>query len=136
MKLVADANVLFSAFLREGSTRRLWLDRRLEIYAPEFLLEEIKKHLPELARRAKLTPEGAFKLCELLLRKVKLVKTNELVPYAAAARHLTTDAKDEPYAACALATGAGLWSHDRKFERDRLRVWTTAELLESLKYER
>ncbi len=40
MKLVVDANILFSALLRDSGTRKLLLDRRLSLFAPKFLLLE------------------------------------------------------------------------------------------------
>ena len=41
-----------------------------------------------------------------------------------------SDKKDAPYAACALATGAEVWSNDRHFRDLRIKNWTTKELLE------
>ena len=42
--LVVDANILFAALIRRGGTAELLLDRRLRLFAPEFLLQEFAKH--------------------------------------------------------------------------------------------
>ncbi len=46
MQLVVDANVLFSAMIKSGETRRILLLSEHDLYAPEFMIEEFKKHLP------------------------------------------------------------------------------------------
>ena len=128
MKLVVDANVLFSAFLKKGKTREILLDRELELYFPEFLIEEFKKYFPMLVERSKIETNQAARLSQLLLNKIKLVEITELLPYKEAAKHLTTDLKDEPYVACALAVGADLWSRDKHLRGSRIKCWTTEEL--------
>jgi predicted nucleic acid-binding protein len=39
MKLVVDANILFSLLIKQGKTAELFLNLSLELYAPEFLLD-------------------------------------------------------------------------------------------------
>ncbi len=57
MKLVVDANILFSALLRKGLTRHLWFHPEVQLFAPEFILNEALSHQAELlkntAERAK-----------------------------------------------------------------------------------
>ncbi len=125
MRLVADANVLFSAFLRSGATRRLWLDRRIELFAPRFILAEFEKHFSLLLDRTEVPPENALKFSEKLLSRLKLVEASELALFSDAAKHLTSDEKDEPYVACALAVGA-----DRHLRGPRIKCWSTEGLLD------
>ncbi|MFH0837610.1 MAG: PIN domain-containing protein [Candidatus Aenigmatarchaeota archaeon] len=132
MRLVVDANVLFSAFLRKGVTRQLILDRRLELFAPEFLIDEYTKHSNELIERSGLEKDNALRLISLLFARIVIVKTNELLLYKDAAKHLTTDENDEAYIACALATRADLWSRDRHLKTGRIRCWSTEELAKKL----
>ena len=47
IRLIVDANIFISAFLKSATTRRLVLDERLELYAPEDLLRETRKVLEE-----------------------------------------------------------------------------------------
>lgn len=130
MRLVVDANVLFSAFLKDGVTRRLWLDRRLEFFAPVFLLEEFQKHFPMLVRKSGLPRQEAVRLSKILVSRITFAGQMELAPYKAASKFLVSDEKDEPYVACALSVGADLWSRDRHVRKGRVKCWSTDELFE------
>ena len=44
MKLVVDANVLFAALIKEGSTAELLISDKLQLFAPEFLFTEFSKY--------------------------------------------------------------------------------------------
>ena len=52
MNLVIDANILFSALLRDSGTRNMLLDRRLTLFAPRFLIIEYLKYSDELRKRS------------------------------------------------------------------------------------
>ena len=132
MQLVMDANVLFSALLKAGMTRRLLFDRRLSLYAPRFLLEEFRKNAGRLQKRSRLPKKEFVELNRMLLSRIHWVPDPEINPFLPAARHLCSDAKDVPYLACALAVGADLWSRDRDLRQPRVKVWETAELAEWL----
>lgn len=132
MKLVVDANIFISAFLKDSLTRELILDRRLELYSPEFLLEEFKKHYGYLIDKSGLKPCEAAKLSKKLLLRINLVPFSELYPYLQAAKHLTNDEKDERYIACVLAVGADLWSRDKHLKQTRIKCWNTEEIATKL----
>ncbi|MDP2717958.1 MAG: PIN domain-containing protein, partial [Candidatus Micrarchaeota archaeon] len=51
MKLVVDANVLFSALIKDGLTRRVWFSPELELLAPEHLLLEFEKYRAFLRKK-------------------------------------------------------------------------------------
>jgi predicted nucleic acid-binding protein len=51
MELVVDANVLFSALLRDGKTREFMLSDELTLFAPEFVVDEFIEHLGELTEK-------------------------------------------------------------------------------------
>lgn len=128
MRLVADANVFISAFLKEGLTRKLWGKLEITLYCPRFLLEEYAAYASELQKRAGYSDSESLALAERLLRKVNFVSYDEFAAYLPAARTLTTDEKDETYVACALAIGADLWSRDRHLKNNRIKCWSTSEL--------
>jgi predicted nucleic acid-binding protein len=44
MKLVVDANILFAALIKEGSTAELLISDKLQLFAPEFLFTEFAKY--------------------------------------------------------------------------------------------
>ncbi|MFA6049052.1 MAG: PIN domain-containing protein [Candidatus Micrarchaeia archaeon] len=133
MKLVADANVLFSALLRKGMTRRLWFHPEARLYAPEFLMQEAAGHQSELLKKYAGTREEVLRMLGLLARQVELVPDSKLLPYLPAATALSSDSKDWLYLACALHVDAAIWTHDKEFQRQkRVKIKTTQELAEEL----
>ncbi len=132
MKLVIDANILFSALLKDSGTRNLTLDRRITLFAPTFLLLEYAKYSKELMGRGKLKKKDFASLTKRLLRRIRVVSDGEIMLYYAAAQSLVNDKKDAPYVACALATGADIWSNDRHLKGIRVRNWKTKELIEKM----
>jgi len=134
MRLVADANVFFSAFIKTGLTRKLWFDARIELFAPRFIVEEFIAHASEITHKSGLNTDDSAVLFDLLIHKMKFVEESELLHYASAAKHLVCDEDDEAYVACALAANTDIWSHDRHLKQPRIRVWKTAELAKQLGY--
>jgi predicted nucleic acid-binding protein len=70
VKLVLDTNVLISALLKSSTTRAILLHPSFEFFLPEFSLEEIRRHKPELRKRSRLTEEALDLLLSLLLERV------------------------------------------------------------------
>ncbi len=132
MRLIVDANVLFSAMLREGLTRRLYFDRRLVLFAPRFMLKEFGKYAEELQKRSRLPKKEFAELGKMLLARIRWIPDEEILPFIPAAKHLCTDEKDAPYLACALAVDADLWSRDRDLRQPRVNIWETSELADWL----
>ena len=132
MRLVVDANVLFSALLKAGMTRKLVFDRRLVLFSPRFLLKEFEKYASELEKRSGLKKDDFLELAELMLSRINLIPDDEITPFIPAAKHLSKDENDIAYAACALAVDAELWTSDRHLIQPRIRVWNTAQLVEQL----
>lgn len=128
MLLVADANALISAFLRNGLTRRLWLNANIELFAPEFIINEFMEHSEEFFARTGLNDNQNRLFLSKLLGKLSIVKKEETIVYLKPARTLVTDLDDEEYVACALSAGGDLWSHDRHLKNDRIKCWSTKEL--------
>ncbi len=132
MKLVVDANILFSALLKDSGTRKLLLDRRLSLFAPKFLLLEYVKYSKGLRSRSKLREDDFASLSKMLLGRIRLISDEEIMLYYSAARSLVDDSKDAPYVACALAADADLWSNDRHLKGIRVKNWATKELMEKM----
>ena len=129
MKLVVDANVLFSALLRKGLTRHLWFHPEMQLFAPEFILNEALSHNAELLKKYGGTREEFLRLFECLAGQVSLVSDSDLKPYLPAASTLSQDSKDWLYLACALYANAAIWSQDKDFQgQARVEIKTTIEL--------
>jgi len=57
MKLVLDSNIIFSTFINKSRTRDIILRDLFELYAPEYIFNEITKHKELLLRKSKLDRE-------------------------------------------------------------------------------
>lgn len=124
MKVVVDANVLLSALLTDGATRRRLFTAQASLLAPAHLQSEVAKYRDQIAKRAELAPEQAQRLLDRLFEQVRWVPDARIEPSIPEAGTLLeeTDPDDVAYLACALATEAdAIWSHDADFdEQDRI----------------
>lgn len=133
VKLVADANVLFSCLLRDGLTRRLWFDSEFTLYSPAYIIVEFLKHREYLYEKYVGEKGEMDLLFEKALAQMTMVGDKSLDPYLPAAAILSTDGKDWLYLACALKEDAAVWSNDRHFaSQRRVIVKTTKQLAEEL----
>jgi len=68
MLLVVDANVVFSALIREGVTLRLFefnsIFEIFELFAPEFIWEEIEEYKDKIIKKSKLSEEELERVLE------------------------------------------------------------------------
>jgi predicted nucleic acid-binding protein len=129
MKLVIDANVLFSALLKDGLTRKLLFHPEVQAFAPAFIAVELVEHERELLSKFSGTVQEFRSLTDLVLSQVALLPDQKLSPYLQAVESLSKDDDDLLYLAAALYSGSDLWSRDRGFAgQRRVKVWSTSEL--------
>lgn len=132
-----DANIFIAAFLRASTARRILTLTTAEFLAPEFLRDEILRHLPELRRRAGLSRRAAVQLLDLLEGYVTVLPAETLLPSwdQAAAAMDPIDPRDTAYVAAALGVPCdGIWSDDRHLKAQRVvPCWTTRELVTALR---
>jgi len=134
-----DANIVIAAFLRDSTVRRLLSISFLDLMAPEFLHEEMMKHLPDLARRAGLAPTSADEVLSQLDEFLTWIPQEAIMNEwnRATAAMAGVDPHDVPYVAAALASPCdGIWSDDSDMKRQTLvPCWTTKELVADLRNE-
>lgn len=131
MKATVDANILFSALLKKGETRRIWFCQEVELFAPSFLLGEFRKHRGFLRKKFSGTENEFSLLSETLLSQVSFVPDSGLKPFLPAAASLSRDPKDWLYLACALREDTIIWSNDKEFKKQkRIHAMTTTEMIE------
>lgn len=133
MKVTADANILFSAVLKEGVTRKIWFDPTIDLTAPEFLITEFQKYKKELEKKFSGTKSDFNALAQKIISQTKFVPNQELISFMQAAATLTADPKDTLYFACALKENTIIWSNDKGMKKQhRVTVKTTSELAEEI----
>lgn len=133
LRLVVDANVLLSGFLRDGATRERLLHAPLELYAPAWLDDEIERNLEDLCERGRLDRSVARTLLARFMDRIQTVPEPVLARHAAEAIARCRDSgiKNAPYIACALAVDASLWTRDRTLTKEAgVETYTTAELVD------
>lgn len=132
MRLVVDTNVLFSVFWKRSILPRVMSSQDLELYSPEFALEEIKKYSAEIRRKTKLSrAEFNSKREELPI----LVDFVPLKDYRGFFKELKgiPDKNDIDFLALALKLKCPLWSNDKQLRKQtKVKVITTEELLKEL----
>lgn len=133
--VVVDANVLFGALLRDGTTRRLLLYGGLELHTPPTIWAEFERNRTELLKKSRAT-EAAFDLLLGALRDrivdVPLPLIRERIAEAAASLG-RGGGLDAPYVAAALALRATLWTQDKKLrEKAPVPVVSTEDVVAAL----
>ena len=53
MDIVVDANIIFSSLIKGGKTAELLLSFSLNLFTPEFVIEEIEEHKKEIFEKEK-----------------------------------------------------------------------------------
>jgi predicted nucleic acid-binding protein len=81
MEIVVDTNILISALLREGLTRKIILLSPFDMYTLAFAEEEIQKHKAELINKSKLTDEQFGYLIQLIFGRMSLVPLQDIEPF-------------------------------------------------------
>jgi len=129
MDLVVDANVLFSALIKDSFAYNLLFSGSFHLFTPEYIFTEMEKHKEEILKKTERSEEEFFRLLEILKRRIVIVPLEELVSYVEEAEKLTPDPDDMAYFALALKLNCAIWSNDKKLkDQNRIKVYNTHEL--------
>jgi len=132
MKLIVDANVLFAALIKEGSTAELLISDKLQLFAPEFLFTEFAKYKQLILRKTHRNEEEFNHFLEILKEQISIVPKKEITPFMDEANKISPDPKDTIYLALAIALKSNIWSNDKKLKQDqtKITIYSTDELIE------
>ena len=129
MDLVIDANVVFSALIKDSFTYNLLFNDTFHLFTPEYIFTELEKHKEELMNKTERTTGEFLRLVETLKRRIVIVPLEELIPFIEEAETLTPDPDDMAYFALALKLNCAIWSNDKKLkEQNKIKVYLTHEL--------
>ncbi len=139
MKLVVDTNVLFTFFWKNSVFKNI-SEKAVELYSPEYALEEINRYESEIRDKTSISREEFKKL------KQKVALTVDFIPletYAASFRETLSLAreysnkeceeiiKDIDFFALALYLHIPLWSNDALLKKQsKILVFTTREIID------
>ncbi|MEK6970739.1 MAG: PIN domain-containing protein [archaeon] len=140
MKIVLDANILFSALIKDSITRKIILEYDGRFLFPEYIFDEMRKHQDELYHKTGLEENEFRKLFSLLMEKMTIIANHDTHPHQSDARAIAApiDPDDALFFACALAhPGSIIWSDDKALKKQtKIVVWNTSELIQLMKTER
>lgn len=133
MRFIVDTNIVFAGLLKDSVTRKILIDSVFELYAPEKIVEEIRKYEGLILEKSGLSKEDFEILFNLLIGNVQLVKKESYSEKLQEADSLigNLDKGDVPFLALALTTpNDGIWSDDEHFQKQsRVKTWKTSEVL-------
>lgn len=133
--LIVDFGVIFTGLTGKGVTKFLLFSRNLRIFAPEYLFDELKEHLPRIKLLSSLSSGEVDSLISKLRGRINIVEKLKFEAFLEEAKSLISDPDDTEYLALSLSMGkCPIWSNDPHFkEQSLVRVFTTEELVKFLK---
>ncbi|MFA5772780.1 MAG: PIN domain-containing protein [Thermoplasmata archaeon] len=130
MELVIDANILFSALIRDSITAKMLFDDSLNLYTPEFIIEEFAKHEGTILNKTARTKNDFVQIMHSLNEIITIIPEEEYFGYMQEAAAVSPDEKDVAYLALAMKLRCGIWSNDKRLkEQDKIKVYNTHELM-------
>jgi predicted nucleic acid-binding protein len=130
MNVVADANVIFAAIMRDSKTHEILFNELLRPFTPEFFFAEFEEHANEIQKKTGKTGEEFSELAGVLRKKLILVPLEELLPYLDEAERVCPDPDDVAYFALALKLKCPVWSQDKALKAQKaVTVYSTEEMM-------
>ena len=142
MKLVVDSNILFIFFWKKSTFTELCNKEELELYTPEYALEEINKYEEEIIEKAKITKKEFNERKLILAQRINFIPLDKYRLHFNAVKYLAKNLIKEEYEeflsdiaflSLALELKSPLWTHDQLLKKqNRIPILTTKEIIEIL----
>ncbi len=140
MRLVVDSNILFTFFWSNSILRELSKKQELELFSPEYALEEINRYQKEITKKAQISKKEFKKLLNDLVGVVDFIPLKEYSNFFKKAKDLAQDfskeqeyefLKDLDFYALALKLNCLIWSNDLLFKKQqKIYVLNTKEVID------
>ena len=130
MELILDANILFSALIKNSVTAELIFEEDLQLYTADFIIDEFFKYEDLILKKTKRTKEQFVQIMHMLKDIINVLPEEEYYEFMEKAAMISPDEKDTAYFALALKLKCAIWSNDKKLkEQDKVTVYNTSELM-------
>jgi predicted nucleic acid-binding protein len=130
MNLVADANILFSALIKDSLSTKLLFNQNLKLYCPDFMIEEILKHYRLIREKSSLDEEKFIQVMHMLKDQILVIQQEKYSDFIEEAIRTSPDINDAMYFALALKLSCKIWSNDKKLKnQDKVKVLNTEEIV-------
>lgn len=131
MILVIDANILFSALIKNSLTAELIFNEDIKLYSCEFIIDEFFKYEKEIMKKTHRTREQFITIMHQLKEIITVIPKEEYFHLIAEAEKFSPDHKDAVYFALAMKLNGSIWSNDKILKKqDRVKVYLTSEILQ------
>ena len=133
MILVIDANVLFSALIKNSLTAELIFEEDILLSTPEFIVTEFLKYENIILEKTHRTKEEFIQIMHVLKDIITVFPKEEYAKFIEEAEKFSPDPKDTLYLALALKLKCAVWSNDRKIRnQNKVKIYSTGELKKEL----
>mgnify|MGYP001558410915 CR=1 FL=1 len=131
MKIVIDTNILLSFFWKDSITRKLIINLKNSLLAPEKAREEIIKYSNEIIQKLKISRKDFEKLFEELEEYIDFIEKKEYSDFIEKVEKIAPDKDDCDFLALAYKNEYTLWSNDKLLKNQEIvKIISTKELLE------
>ncbi len=117
LSFVVDSNILISALVRDGVTRKIIFNPNLLFFTPDYTLLEIHKHKISIAEKAGIPLVVLDTLVDHIFSVVVIINKSEYCSFIDYAKILigNVDIDDVSFLALSLSKDLPLWSNDQHF---------------------
>ena len=116
MRLIVDANILFSALMKNSLTAKLIFEEDLLLSTPDFIITEFLKYEGLILKKTHRTKEEFIQIMHLLKEVITIIPKEEYSQFIEKAEKFSPDKKDVLYLALALKLKCAVWSNDKKLK--------------------
>jgi len=129
MKIIIDANILFSALIKDSFTAEMMFNENLELLAPSFLIEEFMKYQKLILKKTKREKEDFVKTLHIFKEIIQIIDPREYSNLMEQAKEISPDIDDVVYFAMALKFNCPIWSNDKRLKnQDYIKIISTKDL--------
>ncbi|MBS3086353.1 putative toxin-antitoxin system toxin component, PIN family [Candidatus Pacearchaeota archaeon] len=130
MRFVLDTNIILSALIKNGLTRKIITNLDFEFFTPSFALSEIFKYKKYICNKAKINEKQFEILFNKTFEYVEIIPMHYYRAHIPKSLDLIEDKKDISFLACAIALNAFIWSNDEHFKKQKIvKIFTTDEFI-------
>lgn len=105
----------------------------LDLFAPEYVLEEIENHTDEILERGGISREDLSVFLSIIKSRIHIIPSEELEPFIEEAKHISPDPDDVHYFALALKLQCPVWSNEKKSKGQySVKVFSTDDMTKLL----
>ncbi|MBS3121862.1 PIN domain-containing protein [Candidatus Woesearchaeota archaeon] len=127
--IVIDANILFSALIKNSVNAKLIFEEEIILYTPEFIVDEFLKYQEMILKKTSRSKDEFIQIMHMLKDIITIIPKEEYSKFMEEAENLSPDEKDVLYFALALKLKCGIWSNDKKLKtQDKVKIYSTEEI--------